>query len=133
MILNYPFSFLLHIQTAACIHYRTTGKSSLLNVAIKAADHLYDYFHIPSPELAAIHWNAPHFMGLVELYRTTGNEKYLELTNTFIDMLGTTDKGYSSRALEHSQKKTPFREETEAVGHAVHANYLYCGIRNNFV
>lgn len=117
-----------HLFTAACIHYRITGKTNFLEVAIKAADHLYDHFHIPSPELAAIHWNAPHFMGLVELYRTTGDKKYLELTNTFINMLGTTNKGVSGRALEHSQKKTKFREETKAVGHAVHANYLYCGI-----
>lgn len=117
-----------HIITAGCIHYRVTGKKNFLDIAIKAADCLYDNFHIPTPEKAAIHWNAPHFMGLVELYRTTGDKKYLELTKTYIDMLGTSNQTGSGRGLDHSQKRIPFKDEREAVGHAVHANYLYCGI-----
>ncbi|MFR9661903.1 MAG: beta-L-arabinofuranosidase domain-containing protein, partial [Rikenellaceae bacterium] len=117
-----------HLFTAGCVHYRATGKRNLLDIAIKAADHLYDLFIEPSPEAAALHWNAPHFMGLVELYRTTGDERYIKLTETFLNMLGTTDVSVSGRGLEHSQKRIPFREETHAVGHAVHANYLYCGI-----
>lgn len=117
-----------HLITLGCIHYRSTGSRVLLDVAIKAADCLYEHFGVPSPELAAIHWNPPHFMGLVELYRTTGDEKYLELTKTFINMLGTTDKSVSGRGLEHSQKRVPFQQERHAVGHAVHANYMYSGV-----
>lgn len=117
-----------HLFTLACVHYRATGERTLLDVAIKAADFLYGYFGVPSPELASLHWNPPHFMGLVELYRTTGDERYLELTGTFIDMLGSTKISKSDRGLDHSQKRTPFREEEHAVGHAVHANYMYCGV-----
>ena len=68
-----------HLFTAACVHYRATGKQSFLNIAKKAADYLYSFFHEPSPALAALPWNPPHLMGLVELYRTTGDKKYLEL------------------------------------------------------
>lgn len=119
-----------HLMTAACSHYRITGKKNFLDIAIKASDLIYDKFHIPSPELAAIDWNPPHYMGLVEMYRTTGDKKYLELAQSFVDMLGTTKESgaMESRGLDHSQKRTPFREETDAVGHAGHGNYMYCGI-----
>ncbi|MFI3317884.1 MAG: beta-L-arabinofuranosidase domain-containing protein [Rikenellaceae bacterium] len=117
-----------HLITLGCIHYRTTGSKILLDVAIKAADCLDEHFGVPSPELAAIHWNPPHFMALVELYRTTGESRYLELTKTFINMLGTTKYSISGRGLDHSQKRIPFQQERHAVGHAVHANYMYCGI-----
>ncbi|WP_420400478.1 glycoside hydrolase family 127 protein [Flagellimonas sp.] len=119
-----------HLMTAACSHYRITGKRNFLDIAIKASDMIYDNFKEPSPELAAIDWNPPHYMGLVEMYRTTGEKKYLELAETFVDMLGSTDKSGAKahRGLDHSQKRTPFREETEAVGHAGHGNYMYCGV-----
>jgi DUF1680 family protein len=112
-----------HLLTAACVHHRTTGKKSFLNIARKAADHLYAVFHEPSPDLADLPWNPPHLMGLVELYRTTREKKYLELAQIFLDMRGTAAHG-----TDQNQKRTPFREETEAVGHAVTANYLYAGI-----
>lgn len=119
-----------HLMTAACVHYRITGKKSFLNIAIKASDMIYDKFKDPSPELAAIDWNPPHYMGLVEMYRTTGDKKYLELAETFVNMLGSTEESGAKthRGLDHSQKRTPFREETEAVGHAGHGNYMYCGV-----
>ena len=119
-----------HLMSAACVHYRITGKRNFLDIAIKASDHIYAIFHEPSPQLAAIDWNPPHYMGLIEMYRTTGDKKYLELAQTFIDMLGSTKEtgAWESRGLDHSQKRTPFREETEAVGHAGHGNYMYCGV-----
>jgi DUF1680 family protein len=62
-------------------------------------------------------------MGLIELYRTTGEEKYLQLAQIFLDM-----RGSAAHGTDQNQKRTPFREETEAVGHAVTANYLYAGV-----
>ena len=118
-----------HLMTAACVHYRITGKRNFLNIAIKASDLIYDLFKDPSPELARIDWNPPHYMGLVEMYRTTGEKKYLELTETFVNMLGSAKKKPDDhRGMDHSQRGTPIREESEAVGHAGHGNYLYCGV-----
>ncbi|RKR12193.1 hypothetical protein CLV91_2318 [Maribacter vaceletii] len=119
-----------HLMTAACVHYRITGKRNFLDIAIKASDLIYEKFINPTPELVAIDWNPPHYMGLVEMYRTTGDKKYLELAQSFVDKLGTSKESgaMESRGLDHSQKRTPFREETEAVGHAGHGNYMYCGI-----
>jgi len=112
-----------HLMTAACIHYyRSTGKTKLLNVAKKAGDFLYAAFK-PHPEkLSDFGWNPSHIMGLVELYRTTTNPKYLELARLCIDRRGTEPGGS-----DWNQYRTPLRKETEAVGHAVTGNYLYAG------
>jgi DUF1680 family protein len=111
-----------HLLTAGCIHYRATGKKELLEVAIKAADFLYKTFEPRPVELAHFGWNPSNIMGLVELYRTTKEPKYLELAGIFVDM-----RGSASGGSDQNQFRTPLREETEAVGHAVTANYLYAG------
>ncbi|RKR14347.1 hypothetical protein CLV91_0422 [Maribacter vaceletii] len=121
-----------HLMTSACAHYNSTGKTNFLDIAIKASNHLYDRFGELSPELAYVDWNPPHYMGLVEMYRTTGDKKYLELAESFVNMRGNGEKGKNEtrggRGLDHSQKRTPIRDEKQAVGHAGHANYLYCGV-----
>lgn len=118
-----------HLMTAACMHYRITGKTNFLNIAIKASDMLIEKFKVPSPTLAALELNPPQYMGLVEMYRTTSNKKYLDLAETFLDMRGTAQKSENwGHGLDYAQKRTPFREETEAIGHAVMANYLYAGV-----
>lgn len=111
-----------HLLTAGCIHYRSTGKRSLLEVAVKCADYLYEVFSPKDPRLANFGFNPSYIMGCVELYRTTENPKYLELAELFLDMRGSSKDGTIQ-----NQSKTLFRQETEAVGHAVTANYLYAG------
>src|SRR5581483_5344357 len=111
-----------HLMTAACIHYRATGKDSLMRVARKTADYLYCVFAPRPPALAHFCFNPSHIMGLVELYRTTGEPKYLELARIFVEMRGSRSGGSAQ-----NQDRTPLRRETEAVGHAVTASYLYAG------
>jgi DUF1680 family protein len=112
-----------HLMTAACIHYRATGKPNFLNIAKGVADFLYDFYKKASPELARNAICPSHYMGIVEMYRTTKNPKYLELANNLIDIRGTTDDG-----TDDNQDRIPFRQQTTAMGHAVRANYLYAGI-----
>ncbi|WP_315853871.1 glycoside hydrolase family 127 protein [Crateriforma spongiae] len=121
-----------HLLTSACIHHRVTGKRNFLDIAIKHADHLYETFQ-PQPErLARFGFNQTQIMGLVELYRTTGDKRYLRLAEIFINMRGRSrvEPGPSVR---HStigdmvQERKPLRKETEAVGHAVLALYFYAG------
>ncbi|OYX83636.1 MAG: ATP-binding protein [Flavobacteriales bacterium 32-34-25] len=112
-----------HLMTAACVHYRATGKSSFLNVAKGVADFLYDFYKKASPELARNAICPSHYMGIVEMYRTTKNPKYLELANNLIDIRGTTNDG-----IDDNQDRIPFRKQTTAMGHAVRANYLYAGV-----
>ena len=65
---------------------RATGKKTLLDVAVKAADFLCGAFENPTPELARNAVCPSHYMGTVELYRTTGEKKYLRLAVKFIDL-----------------------------------------------
>ncbi len=111
-----------HLMTAASIHYRVTGKTSFLKVAEKLGDYLYDVFAPRPKELAHFGFNPSNIMGAAELYRSTGNRKYIELAGIFVDMRGSQPGGP-----DLNQQRIPLRKETEAVGHAVTANYLYAG------
>lgn len=112
-----------HLMTAACIHYRATGKTNFLDIARGVADYLYDFYKKASPELARNAICPSHYMGIVEMYRTVKNPKYLELANNLIDIRGTTNDG-----TDDNQDRIPFRQQTTAMGHAVRANYLYAGV-----
>ncbi|MFC0780704.1 glycoside hydrolase family 127 protein [Flavobacterium sp. HJSW_4] len=112
-----------HLMTAACIHYRATGKTNFLNIAKGVADFLYDFYKKASPELARNAICPSHYMGIVEMYRTVKDPKYLELANNLIDIRGTTNDG-----TDDNQDRVPFRQQTNAMGHAVRANYLYAGV-----
>ena len=119
-------------MTSACIHHRVTGKTNFLDIAIKHANLLYKLFQPQPKELARFGFNQTQIMGLVELYRTTKDKRYLELAEIFINMRGKTKiepdestKGYPVGDMV--QERVPLREETEAVGHAVLALYFYAG------
>lgn len=112
-----------HLMTAGCVHYRATGKKTLLNIAIKSADFLNAYYNHASPELARNAICPSHYMGLIELYRTTNNKVYLDLAKNLIDI-----RGYTNDGTDDNQDRIPFRRQTKAIGHAVRANYLYAGV-----
>ena len=117
-----------HLLTAACIHHRVTGKDTFLNVAKKLADYLYGVFQPRPKHLALYGWNPSNIMGLVELHRTTGDKRYLELAGIFVTMRGSV-RNLPSEAHpgDQNQNGMPLRKETKAVGHCVTAAYLYCG------
>jgi uncharacterized protein len=120
--LNFEMYNFGHLFSAACVHHRATGKRTLLDVAIKAADFLCGAFEKPAPGLARNAVCPSHYMGAVELYRTTGGKKYLALAVKLLDV-----RGLASGGTDDNQDRVPFRGQTEAVGHAVRANYLYAG------
>ncbi|HVW20288.1 MAG TPA: glycoside hydrolase family 127 protein [Opitutaceae bacterium] len=120
---NFETYNLGHLMTAGCVHYRATGKTSLLEVARKAADYLYRFYQTASPELARNAICPSHYMGVVEMYRTTRDPRYLELARQMIEIRGEVKNGE-----DQNQDRVPFRDMTKAVGHAVRANYLYAGV-----
>lgn len=120
--LNFETYNLGHLMTAACVHYRATGKRNFLNIAIRATDYLYRFYKTASPELARNAICPSHYMGVVEMYRTTHDPKYLELAKNLIDIRGLMKDG-----TDDNQDRIPFRQQTQATGHAVRANYLYAG------
>ena len=112
-----------HLMTAACVHYRATGKTNFLNIAKGVADFLYDFYKKASPELARNAICPSHYMGIIEMYRTVKDPRYLELATNLIAIRGTTNDG-----TDDNQDRNPFRQQTTAMGHAVRANYLYAGV-----
>jgi len=112
-----------HLMTAGCIHYRATGKTTLLNIAKKATDYLYNFYKSASPTLARNAICPSHYMGVVEMYRTTKDPRYLELAKHLIAIKGKIDDG-----TDDNQDRIPFLQQTKAMGHAVRANYLYAGV-----
>src|SRR5262249_38111966 len=99
-----------------------TGKTSLLAVARKAADFLDATLKNPTPALAQSAICPSHYMGMVELYRTTREPRYLALARKLIDLRDRVEGG-----TDDNQDRIPFRKQTQAIGHAVRANYLYAG------
>ncbi|MBN1362111.1 MAG: glycoside hydrolase family 127 protein [Sedimentisphaerales bacterium] len=108
-----------HLYEAAAAHYQATGKRNLLDIALKNADLLATVFGPGNNEDAPGHQVIE--MGLVKLYRVTGDEQYLNLAKFFLDTRGPGGEPYS----QAHQK--PY-EQSEAVGHAVRATYMYSGM-----
>jgi len=121
--LNFETYNMGHLMTAACVHYRATGKKTLLKVAIRAADYLAAFYRRSTPQLARNAICPSHYMGIVELYRTTHDPVYLQLAKNLVDIRGMVDDG-----TDDNQDRVPFRDQTTAMGHAVRANYLYAGV-----
>jgi DUF1680 family protein len=125
---NFEMYNMGHLMTAACIHYRVTGRDNFLTIARRAADFLYETFRNPTAEMARNSVCPSHYMGVVELYRTTREPRYLELAKTFLDMRNLVKDGG-----DDNQDRVPFVDQREAVGHAVRANYLYAGAADLFL
>ena len=117
-----------HLMTAACLHYRVTGQTIFLDIAKKATDFLVAYHENATAEQARNAICPSHYMGLVEMYRTTGNKKYLALAEEMIDSRGLIKNGE-----DQNQDRIPFRLQREAVGHAVRGNYLYAGVADLYL
>lgn len=111
-----------HLFSAASVHYQATGKKTLLGVAVRAADFLCRTLVNPTAEQARHSVCPSHYMGLIELYRTTRDTKYLALAVRLLDL-----RGQASGGSDDNQDRVPFRQQSAAVGHAVRANYLYAG------
>jgi DUF1680 family protein len=113
-----------HLYEAAAAWKQATGKDNLLDVARKSFNLIDIVFgpgkrrDVPGHEEVEI--------GLVKLFRLTGDKKYLDLAKFFIDQRGHPE-GHKLYG-EYSQDHKPVVEQTEAVGHAVRAMYLYCGV-----
>ena len=126
--LNFETYNLGHLITAGIVHKRATGKTTLFNAAVKAADFLYDFCQRAPGELAGNAICPSHYMAVAEMYRETGNTKYLDLLQQFIDIRGMVENG-----TDDNQDRIPFRQQYQAMGHAVRANYLYAGVADLYL
>ena len=111
-----------HLFEAASAHFQATGKRNFLDIALKNADLLDQVFGPGKRNDAPGHEIVE--MGLVKLYRITGEKKYLNLAKFFIDSRGKENDPKKA----YSQDHKPLIQQDEAVGHAVRAGYLYSGV-----
>ncbi len=130
-----------HLYESAAAHHEATGKRKFLNVAIKNADLVerdFGYGKIESPP-----GHQEIEIGLIRLFRLTGEQKYLDLAKFFLDIRGDKNgKGYQEY-VKNSIDKMPWKgedrfkynqthdkviDQSEAIGHAVRALYMYCAM-----
>jgi DUF1680 family protein len=110
-----------HLMTAAAVHHRATGKRNLLDIAVRAADFLIGFYQKATPEQARNAICPSHYMGLAELYRTTGYQRYIILLEHLFAIRGTVE------GTDDNSDRAPFRDMRRIAGHAVRANYLLAG------
>ena len=119
-----------HLFEAAVAHHLATGKRTLLDVAIKAADLLVKTFG-PGKRTT---WPGHQIteMALVKLYRVTGTQAYLDLATFLLDERGPgplpPGERANPRGLNYTQAHLKVIEQSEPVGHAVRAVYMYSGM-----
>ncbi len=118
-----------HMFTSACLYYRLTGKDSFLKVAEKAAGYLKNLYEEAARTGEVKTAVCPsHYMGLIELYRTTGKKEYLDLATLAVELRDSVKEG-----LDDNQDRIPLKEHRKIVGHAVRANYLYAGVADLYM
>lgn len=129
-----------HMIEAAVAYAECTGKTKLLEIMCRMADHIYKRFIEEGTEGYPGHPEIE--LALMRMYRFTKNEKYRELAEHFVNVRGVdsdyfikeserynwTVWGNDCQNKEYAQNHLPVREQTKAVGHAVRAVYLYTGM-----
>ena len=118
-VLSHELYNLGHLYEAAVAHYQATGKKTLLDIALKSADLVNRDFGIDRVKVYPGHQVIE--MGLVKLYRVTGEKKYLDLARFFLDIRGPKGQVYNQANLKPV-------DQTEAEGHSVRATYMYSGM-----
>ncbi|MCM1027610.1 MAG: glycoside hydrolase family 127 protein [Roseburia sp.] len=137
-----------HLAEGAIAYYQATGKDKLLKAAERYADFIASRFGPEEEKSKGYPGHEIAEMALARLYEATGERKYLELGRFFLEVRGTKPyyfdleererAAYEGKAyrepdpgeLRHAyhQAHLPVREQSEAVGHAVRAVYLYSGM-----
>jgi DUF1680 family protein len=111
-----------HYFQAAIAIYRCLGDDRVLKSAIRYADYMYNRFGPQKKEK----WFCGHpeiELALVELYRTTGDEKYLHFSRHILDQLNV-EGGWA--VTEKGRQNIKFTDRTKLFGHAVRNMYMVC-------
>ncbi|MDU0348025.1 glycoside hydrolase family 127 protein [Actinomyces sp. MRS3W] len=128
---NFPMGHELyctgHLIQAAIARLRSgrTADDVIVRTALRNADHVCATFGADGVEAVGGHPEVE--VALVELYRATGQRRYLDQAQIFLDRRGHGLLGDFEWGLEYFQDDIPVREEAVARGHAVRALYLMAG------
>ena len=117
-----------HMIEAAIEYHAATGKSAFLDIARKAADEAWNHFLGPDGQ-PGFCGHAELEMALVELYRVTGERRYLDLSRALVEWRGrgiVKPAGPTPRA--YFQDEVPLRSQRTLDGHAVRAVFFATGV-----
>ena len=129
-----------HLIEGAVAYWQATGKPRLLKAACRFADYVYDRFNGETGDIKGYPGHELAELALFRLFEATGNEKYRALATLFLDRRGKRPRyfdkegaaapatGAQAPPYQYYQAHKPVRAQTEAVGHAVRAVYLYSGM-----
>lgn len=121
-----------HLIQAGIAHRRATGRGNLFAVAVGFAELIVAEFgeggrrvgYCGHPEVET---------ALVELYRETGEQAYLDVAARFVDLRGQGLLGDRPFGRRYFQDLVPVRETREVHGHAVRAFYLAVGVADLYL
>ena len=109
-----------HLFEAGAAHYRMTGRRDLLEICLKFADYIDQTFGPGKKGEPPGHQEIE--LALAELYRITGEQRYLDLARFFLEQRGVPPGNW------YHQEHVRLLDGDEAVGHAVRAVYGFCGM-----
>ena len=129
------------LAEAGVHHYRATGKTALLKVAVKAWNYYADFIGDAPKHNVVCEHSLPEkaLMRMFDLFEENKGlaeelgarpQEYLRLVRFFIEHKGDHATRYTEPRFlhEYAQDHRPFREQREATGHAVRATLLYEGV-----
>jgi len=113
-----------HMYEAAVAYFEATGKRKFLDIALSNADLIDSVFGADG--LRDVPGHQEIEIGLIRLFRVTGEQRYLRLARFFLDERGQANgrEVYGPYCQDHA----PATQQSEAVGHAVRAGYMYAGM-----
>lgn len=110
-----------HLIEAGIAFFNATGKRSLLDVAIKYADHIDRTFGEGKRDWVPGHQEIE--LALVKLYRVTNDERYLNLSHWLLEQRGRGHGDWKSK--DYYQDLVPVKDLAKISGHAVRAMYMF--------
>ncbi len=121
-----------HMIQGAIAFYRATGDRTLLDASMRFVDgYLLPSFG-PGADKKPIFSGHPEIeLALIELYRTTGDKKYLTLAGYILQ--GDDRIKVPERAYVYHFCGIPFTSRTHLEGHAVRAMYACCGATDYYM
>jgi uncharacterized protein len=119
-----------HLLQAAIAYYRATGNRKLLDGGIRYANFMVENF---GPAKRPALTGHPEFeMALVELYRTTGERKYLDFAGYLFSGVERERLHLTDGQIQYLFSGVPFTSRTQFEGHAVRAMYASSGATDYF-
>jgi DUF1680 family protein len=121
-----------HMLQGAIAYYRATGDPTLLKAGIRFVDDFLIPNYGPGANQKAIVSGHPEIeMALIELSRTTGDRKYVDLAGYILH--GDERVPLRPQQIVYMYCGIPFTSRTKLEGHAVRAMYACCGATDYYL